>query len=364
MSDQKEPSLTYERWSSRNVYRFALTLVLLSALFIATTGQGGGGGGGGGGEGGGGGGGRYGGGGGTISENPSLACYMAAMAWILIGSLYMRDSGQVLAETVFVLRRGEQSINNLDEILKNANFESPAGRNAVRRQLAAVVAAGEIDASNTTIIGRPKDVASQLDALRRRFQQQTEHVRIRPDSLKDIKALSPKTPRVRPGDYCVLGILRAVDGPKLIASDGSLRWQPMLDEKIADYGSLFLYYAPNPGKTLDEDAAHQMLHQLQKANTLAVTPAELRRRRRIVRGLVLVPPVVLICIGWSLNPNRALMPGHTSTTSASYWRQPSQTPQRPRLRSRHRSKAVTNRQTENQGYVTFIEQRACVQGTL
>jgi hypothetical protein len=74
------------------------------------------------------------------------------------------------------------------------------------------------------------------------------------------------TPRIEPGDHCVLGVLVTARSGNEIIADGLGPALTLLDElPRRTTGALYFYYAPDPGQRHDPEQAAALFARLRDA---------------------------------------------------------------------------------------------------
>jgi hypothetical protein len=279
----------------------AALLMLIGLLFMATAAPGGGGGGGGGYGGGGGFGGggsgygsrsydsyqgynstspydsqRHGYGGDPLSRAPLWIPLVIIFAGLAIAGLMFVGGRHRVVHLLLNLRQAERYAPALDGVLAAADFETPAGRAATLGQLARLVSPSDLVDGRVEVRGfgplGPEGEAA--DGARALYREKMGRAGLREGTPALLGTPSDTTPRVRPGDGCVLGLVFVVSArsrfcaggtPAAIAALGELRatrYGVPAFPLPAPVAALYCYYAPDPGQPLDPDAARQLFYAL------------------------------------------------------------------------------------------------------
>ena len=174
------------------------------------------------------------------------------------------------------LRRGKHYAQALDHLMEAADFSTPAGRASALHRAANMVDTDDVVDGYVTVLDRMGDPTALGERAERIAREQMKHVGIDPNvvNVADAQGTAVQLD-ARAGsdsqtdsDGCVLGIV-AVSRASVVRRVSSGREKDALETlrllhetRGSDFGSLYMFYAPNTGERLDPDAANRVFLDL------------------------------------------------------------------------------------------------------
>jgi hypothetical protein len=171
---------------------------------------------------------------------------------LLAWSVYRSDqrSPYRVVHLLYHLREGERHAPLFDRILEEADFDQEASRHRTLRRIASRLREAEIERAALWASDPLPGGTTAWRAARNTWAGQ-----MRRGHLRAVPGAPPLgTPRIRPGDSCVLGVLAAVPAWRVAALGNA---EGALDRMagVAAPHAVYVYYAPDPGQALDGEQA-------------------------------------------------------------------------------------------------------------
>ena len=181
-----------------------------------------------------------------------LSALFGLMAWSIY-RLERRNTYRVV-HLLFRLGDGERHVPIFDRTLDEADFREEADRRQALRTIAGRLRRAEIAQASLWASDPLPGSATAWQLARKVWARQMHLGRLRPELVTP-----PGTLRIRPGDSCVLGILMAVPAVRVESVIRAGNAEQALDNLGgASPYALYVYYAPDPGQSLDTASAQRL----------------------------------------------------------------------------------------------------------
>jgi uncharacterized membrane protein len=190
---------------------------------------------------------------------------------IALGFLFRSGEYQVV-QVIVSLRRGVRYVPELDALLINGDFTTPDGRERVLQRLTALIHPEDVIEGAFSTGASGADAELLGEAAQKTCRDQMRRAGLKQQLGAPLPEAPPGAPRIRDGDGCVLGIVVAASGLSTPEA-GDLQAAREALERLRNFsgavGALYFYYAPDPGKPLDPEAAHRVFEQLRSGASSA-----------------------------------------------------------------------------------------------
>ncbi|MQM36628.1 hypothetical protein KBTX_00617 [wastewater metagenome] len=172
------------------------------------------------------------------------------------------DIDRRLVEAVMVLPGSK--VDALDEMFMWAEFSTPEQRRAVLDKLLDITDPTDIREGSVHVLARSDARRQLMDRAKDRYRQQIERAGLGEFSTANLSSLRAGDPRT---ETVLLGLIvtRPAENGETF-SGGKWETRDFLWSLTGSSSrgplALYLYYAPDPGKTLSESAANRLLQRL------------------------------------------------------------------------------------------------------